>query len=225
MLGLRFLLRLGSEAYNYFHHQYLQMFHRVPNRDDAEVDVFLQCKFNRMDSKFLRLLNRIRPNQDNRNKMKAIACMSTPSFEVRLQHRWQYDASVVFFVSNLTLWDEQQLFHAQNDQWFANAGISMLFRFATITDRAYYDKFVLFMLSPFSKLPRDMLKLIAEDYADDFTTRFVAVWTKPNTRRRWMLFGLNTLSDNQFDMIPVMQSFYDMSDEAVREELETLHSE
>jgi hypothetical protein len=40
-----------------------------------------------------------------------------------------------------------------------------------------------------------------------------------------MLFGLNTLSDNKFDMIPVMQSFYDMSDEAVRKELQTLDSE
>jgi hypothetical protein len=170
-----------------------------------------------MDRRFLRRLNAITPNLDNANKIKVVAVMPTESLETRIEGRHKQDACVLFCVVNWSIHDKQHFLHAQNDQWFATNQIKALFTFAAITNRAYYDRFLVFQSSEcFRRLPPELIKLIADDYADHYTTYFMAVWMGRGKRRRWMQVGLNTPSDNDMHMLEAMNKWYMISDDHVQ---------
>jgi hypothetical protein len=101
-------------------------------------------------------------------------------------------------------------------------GMRFFFTFANITNSEYYKRITLLLLSDrFKRLPHDAMRLIADDYADDFSTYFMAVWTTPHTRKNWMWCGLNTTRDNGLPMVPAMQKFYDERERTIAEEFES----
>ena len=204
---LRFLLRLMPM-------EWLRR-NRVPTT--AERDSALRSRFNTVDRIFLRRLNANMPNGDNANKITVVAVMPTASLETRLEGRNKQDACVLFCVVDWSIHDKQQFLHAQNVQWFAKKQMKVFFTFAAITNRVYYDHFLVFHASEcFRRLPPELIKLIADHYADYYTTYFMAVWMGRGKRRRWMQFGLNMPSDNDMLMLEAMNEWYMLSDAHVQ---------
>jgi hypothetical protein len=223
---MRFLRQVGDKVVDVLKQAlqlpYLRVKALLPNRDDAERDAFLNAKFDRMNKHFLRRLNVIMPDMDNSDKLNVIAVMPTPSLETCLDGRNENDAVVVFCVMNMTSLDLQAFWHKQNHKWMTRHGMRFFFTFANITNSEYYKRITLLLLSDrFKKLPHDAMRLIADDYADDFSTYFMAVWTTPHTRKNWMWCGLNTTRDNGLPMVPAMQKFYDERERTIAEEFES----
>jgi hypothetical protein len=204
---IRFLLRLMP----------IEWLHASRARTTTERDSALRSRFNTVDRIFLRRLNVYMPNGDNANKIKVVAVMPTASLETRLEGGNKKDACVLFCVVDWSIHDKQQFLHAQNVQWFAKTQMKVFFTFAAITKRVYYDRFLVFHASEcFRRLPPDLIRLIAEHYADYYTTYFMAVWMGRGKRRRWMQIGLNTPSDNDMDMFETMNKWYMLSDDHVQ---------
>ena len=213
MFGLRFLLQCGSTAYNSF----LAAF-RGPAPETSARDKMLKSRFKRWQMRFVRRMNVMIPNTDNTNKIDVVAVMPTGSLDERRKGLDEKDSCVIFCVNNMSLQDKQAFFNANNDAWFAKVFITQTFYFHVITDPAFYKRFVVFMLSDcFKRLPRDILRLIANVYEDDYSTYFFAFWMAKDRRRAWMHDGINARNDNVLWLDNAMAEFDRMSDEAVEE--------
>ena len=211
---LRFLLGLMPIEWLLASRAFLRRY-RV--RTTAERDSALRSRFKNVDRVFLRRLNANMPNGDNANKITVVAVMPTASLETRLEGRNKQDACVLFCVVDWSIHDKQQFLHAQNVQWCAKKQMKVFFTFAAITNRAYYDHFLVFHASEcFRRLPPDLIRLIADHYAEYYTTYFMAVWMGRGKRRPWMQFGLNIPSDNDMLMLEAMNKWYMLSDAHVQ---------
>jgi len=226
MLGLRFLLHFGSQAFNYcvdvFRPASLPMPASlpVPASDPTERDGLLRSKFKKYKRRFVRALDAIIPDTDNSNKIDVIAIMPTASFDTRLGLRYESDASVIFCVNKVSADEEQEILNEKHDQMFVDVGVKMIFTFSAVTNSDYYERFLLLILSDCLKLPFEVIRVImhADESAEDyFSTNFMAVWTAKHTRHEWMHCGLNTPSDNCLDMCPAMHRFHELTVEAVDE--------
>jgi len=227
---MRFLRRLGDKAVDVLKQALQLPYLRVkafledgpPNRDEVERDAFVKVKFDIMNKHLLGRLNVIRPDMDNSSKIKVVAVMPTPSLQTCLDGPYQNDAVAVFCVVNWRVWDKEAWMSDLNSEWMRNNQMKCFFTFANITNSEYYKRIIILLLSDlFKTLPHDAMRLIADDVADDYTTYFMTIWTKPHTRRGWMQFGLNTTRDNELHMIPAMQSFFDAREEVIAEKLES----
>jgi hypothetical protein len=217
MLGLHFVMQLVQQAW----HSFAAVFRAPPDRaDPAERDALLRSKFRKFKKRIVRRLNVIMPNTDHSNALEVVAVMPTASFETRVNARYKQDTCVWFCTNKMSRHDEEQFMNAQNAQWFLNLKIAKVFCFSSMTNSDCRDRFLRFLLvSGWHSMPPEILKLIFDEYAQEHHTDFMVFWMGPGKRRRWMHFGMNTLSDNNLELLDTMRNYHDMSNNEVQIEL------
>jgi hypothetical protein len=209
MLGLHFVMQLVQQAW----HSFAAVFRALPDRaDPAERDALLRSKFRKFKKRIVRRLNVIMPNTDNSNKIECVAVIPTASLETRVNARYKQDACVWFCAHTLSPDEEEQFMNADNLQWVLNVKIAKVFWFRSITNDNCRDTFLLLLLSGWHSMPSELLKLIFDAYAQDYSTDFVLFWMWPGQRRRWMHFGMNTLSDENMHLLDALRNWHEMSD-------------
>jgi len=217
MLGLHFVMQLVQQAW----HSFAAVFRAPPDRaDPAERDALLRSKFRKFKKRIVRRLNVIMPNTDHSNKIECVAVIPTASLETRVNARNKQDACVWFCTHTMSRDEEEQFMNADNLQWALNVKLAKVFCFRSITNDNCRDTFLLLLLSGWHSMPSELLKLIFDAYAEDYSSDFMVFWMWPGKRRRWMHFGMNTLSDENMHLLDALRNWHEISDNEVRLELE-----
>ena len=224
MQALRRLREVSHALYNY-----VVDVVRVWVRDKFHRDAFLTSKYDEIKTEMLVNLNRIFVNTRDADSIQVLGMMPTASLHMVRTRHYEKDASVAFFLLNMSMEEHDECFSASRLGFWNAAGISGVFGFHAITSLDFQDRVDAFAESEWAQcLEYDVVEFIANEFAilERLSSPFVtAMWANAGRRPDWLHGGLNITRDSCFSLVDAMNIFWILSDQKAEEEHEPQNSE